>query len=90
MNMFALNPSVFNYFEKLFVRFMEENKDNLKAEFFLPSVINNMIENKKAKVKVLNTKDNWFGLTYQEDKPLAREKIKTLIEKKIYPVKLWA
>jgi len=90
MNMFALNPSVLNYFEKLFARFMEKNKDNLKAEFFLPSVINNMIENKKAKVKVLNTKDNWFGLTYQEDKPLAREKIKTLVEKKIYPVKLWA
>ena len=90
MNMFALNPSVFNYFEKLFAKFMEENMDNLKAEFFLPSVINNMIENKKAKVKVLNTKDNWFGLTYQEDKPLAREKIKTLVEKKIYPVKLWA
>ncbi|MCF6270081.1 MAG: hypothetical protein L3J41_10230 [Melioribacteraceae bacterium] len=98
MNMFAFTPLVFNHFKKDFKKFIEENSDNLKAEFYLPSVIDNLIKSDsegipfeagKAKVKVLETNANWFGLTYSEDKPIARKRILDLVEKGIYPKKLW-
>ncbi len=89
MNMFAFTPSVFSHFENNFKIFIKANGYNLKAEFYLPSVIDNLIKSNVAKVKVVETNANWFGLTYPEDKAIARKRITELVEKGIYPEKLW-
>jgi UTP-glucose-1-phosphate uridylyltransferase len=89
MNMFGFNPSIFNYFDEYFQKFLEENKENLNAEYFLPSVVDNLIATKKANVKILETPASWFGLTYPEDKPIAIKRIADLVEKEIYPPRLW-
>ncbi|MEE9431765.1 MAG: hypothetical protein V3V16_12030, partial [Melioribacteraceae bacterium] len=90
MNMFAFTPSVFSKFEKYFFEFMDENKKNLKAEFFMPTVVGKLIDSNEVKVKTLETNASWFGLTYSEDKPIAIERIASLVEQGIYPKKLWA
>lgn len=89
MNMFAFTPSVFKHFEEYFQKFLKHSGNDLKAEFYMPSVIDNLIKNEVAKVKVLETSANWFGLTYSEDKPIAQKRILDLVEKGIYPQKLW-
>lgn len=89
MNMFAFTPSVFRMYEKYFVEFMNENKNELKAEYFMPTVVGNLIEKNEVKVKTLETNASWFGLTYAEDKPIAIERIAKLVEQGVYPKKLW-
>lgn len=89
MNMFGFNPSIFNYFDEYFQKFIAKNGENLTAEYFLPSVVDNLIASKKAEVKILETHASWFGLTYPEDKPIAIKRIADLVEKEIYPPRLW-
>lgn len=89
MNMFAFKPSVFDKLEKYFRDFLKNNNNNLKLEFYIPTAINEMIHNKEAEVKVLESNASWFGLTYAEDKPIVRSKMNKLIEKGLYPAKLW-
>jgi dTDP-glucose pyrophosphorylase len=89
MNMFAFTPKVFQYFNDYFIAFLKENAQNPKAEFYIPFVVNELIKNGTAKVKVPQTSAEWFGLTYKEDTELARAKMRELIEEGIYPEKLW-
>jgi len=90
MNTWGFTPSIFKELEVNFYKFLESNKDNLlKAEYFLPTVVDTLINEKKAKVKVLTSKEQWYGVTYKEDKPLVKEAINRLIEKGNYPIKLW-
>jgi len=89
MNMLAFTPSVFKSFEEDFQKFIEQNGYNLKAEFLIPSVIDTLINSNKAKVKIVESNASWFGLTYSEDKPIAEKRIADLVEKGIYPKKLW-
>jgi len=89
MNMFAFKPTIFEKFEKQFRRFLIENNSDMKSEFYIPTTINSMIQNGEAQVKILESKAAWFGLTYAEDKPIARDKMKKLIDINIYPEKLW-
>jgi hypothetical protein len=65
------------------------NYQNLKAESYLPSAINELISEGKANVKVLSTPDQWFGITYKEDKEVTIRKISELVKKGIYPENLW-
>ncbi len=69
MNFWAFTPSVFDEIERQFIEFYPENKDNLKSEFYIPKVVDKMIKDKKAEVKVLKTDAKWFGVTYKEDTP---------------------
>lgn len=69
MNFWAFTPSVFYEIERQFVEFYPANKDNLKSEFYIPKVVDKMIKDKKAEVKVLKTDAKWFGVTYKEDTP---------------------
>jgi len=87
--MFAFTPSVFKSFEEDFQKFIEENGANLKAEFLMPTVIDNLINSNKAKVKIVESNASWFGLTYSEDKPIAEKRIANLVAKGTYPKKLW-
>ncbi|MBL4937144.1 nucleotidyltransferase [Clostridium sp. YIM B02515] len=90
MNLWGFTPSIFMELEKGFSRFLEvKEADNLKAEYFLPSVVDKLIIEGKAKVKVLTSKEQWYGVTYKEDKPLVHKAINRLINSGIYPEKLW-
>ena len=88
MNMWGFTPSLFGHLEKQFVDFLGSNIGNLKAEFFIPTVVGNLVKTEKARVKVLESKDQWFGVTYREDKPVVVENIRRLISSGAYPEKL--
>lgn len=89
MNFMAFTPSVFKYYEAFFNEFIKENVDNPKAEFYMPTVLNRMINDGTAVVKVLGTSAQWFGVTYKEDKEDAVAKLEKLIADGEYPAKLW-
>ena len=89
MNMWGFMPSIFDHLEKMFNEFLHENISDLKSEFLIPSVVNDLIEKNIEKVQVLKTKSTWFGVTYIEDKPFVKNQIKELIQTGIYPEKLF-
>jgi choline kinase len=89
MNMFAFTPSVFKYYERDFKKFINENYDNPKAEFYIPTVIDGLIKNNEAEVSVVKSDDSWFGLTYSKDKEIVQNRINELISDGVYPEKLW-
>ena len=89
MNMWGFMPSIFDHLEKMFNEFLDENISDLKSEFLIPSVVNNLIEKNIEKVQVLKTRSTWFGVTYIEDKPFVINQIKELIQTGIYPEKLF-
>ncbi len=89
MNMWGFTPEYFKYSEEQFVDFLKGNAGNIKAEYFIPLVVNNLIVNGTAKVKVLDTPSKWFGVTYAEDRSSVVEKINELIAKGEYPQKLF-
>lgn len=69
MNLWGFTPDIFGYLEKGFEEFLEENINEPKKEFFLPSVVTSLIESGTKKIKVLSAEDKWYGVTYKEDKP---------------------
>ncbi len=89
MNLMGFTPQVFTQFEASFKAFMRENSQQLKNEFYLPSVVNEIITSGQAKVKVLETDDKWFGVTYPEDKAIAQQKLNALVNAGVYPEQLW-
>ncbi len=89
MNMFAFNPSIFDFLDRDFREFIRNNYDNPKSEFYIPTVVDNLINSGEAKVKVKRSDETWFGLTYSEDKKSVEKRIEELIEKGVYPKKLW-
>ena len=91
MNMWGFTPSLFHELETRFPRFLQRNSANLqKAEYFLPDIIGELIEEKKARVKVLSTDERWFGVTYQQDTTLVKQAINDLVHRGIYPADLWS
>lgn len=89
MNMWGLTPSLFGHLEREFALFLEKNGSNPKAEFFLPTVVDGLINNGIATAKVLSTPELWFGVTYPQDKAVVVEGIRALVAKGVYPEKLW-
>lgn len=90
MNMWGLQPEFFEVLEDGFAEFLRNvNKEDVKAEYLLPGIIGQLLKEGKAKVKVLRSHDQWFGVTYQEDKAAVVEAIQELIEKGIYPERLF-
>lgn len=89
MNFWGFTPEYFRQTEPMFVDFIKENNDSLKAEFYIPSAVDSLVSSKKAKVKVLKSNAKWFGVTYKEDKPLVIEKLAQLIKSGVYPAHLW-
>lgn len=91
MNMWAFYPSVFELFEGALDRFFKEDvaKNPLKAECLIPTEVDKLLKNGQATVEVLSSKDKWFGVTYQEDKPFVKASIAQLKEEGLYPKKLW-
>jgi len=89
MNFWGFTPEYFKQTEPMFIDFIKTNSDLLKAEFYIPSAIDKLINQSAASVKVLRSNAKWFGVTYKEDKPLVIEKLAQLIKTGIYPAKLW-
>jgi len=89
MNFWGFTPRCFEYTEALFDSFLEENKDNLKAEYFIPLIVNGYLENGTGTVKVLTSEARWFGVTYKEDKESVKKEIQALKNKGLYPTHLW-
>lgn len=90
LNMWGFTQSVFGELEQRFPKFVEENMDKPKAEFYIPTVVDELIQEGKAAVKILPTDEKWFGVTYKEDKPRLKEVIANLVNESVYPKKLWA
>ena len=90
MNMWAGYPCFIDYLENGFKEFLlDDSGDELTKEYLLPIIVDQLIKTNRASVKVLETTDKWFGVTYPEDKQLVQDSIHELIEQGIYPEKLW-
>ena len=90
MNMFGLPAGFVKELEKGFPEFLSGIREgDIKAEYLLPAMIDQAIRNKKATVRVLETRDKWFGVTYKEDKPSVVAAIRRLIDAGVYPEKLF-
>lgn len=89
MNMWGFTPDYFKYSNEQFKDFLEKEGENLKSEFYIPLVVNNLIVSGKATCKVLDTPSKWFGVTYAEDRPQVVLKINELVRKGTYPEKLF-
>ena len=89
MNMWAFKPSYFNHIDNQFGDFLKSSGKELKSEFYIPSAVDKLINDKVLNVDVLDTNSSWFGVTYQEDKPIVMEKLNALIDAGAYPEKLY-
>jgi len=89
MNMWGFTPVLFDYLQTMFNEFLNENYKNLKSEFLIPTVVNNLIQQNLENVHVLRTGAQWFGVTYKEDKSLVNQQILNLIGSGLYPEKLF-
>lgn len=89
MNFWGFTPKCFEFGKALFENFLEENKNNLKAEFYIPLIVSEMIKSGRASVEVLKSNAQWFGVTYKEDKRIVEAEIASLIKQNLYPTKLF-
>ena len=91
MNMWGFSASILKELKDRFPKFLDENlKVNpLKCEYFLPFVVDELLGEKKATVKVLKSMDKWYGVTYKEDKPVVVAAIQKLKDDGLYPQRLW-
>jgi hypothetical protein len=91
MNVWGFTPDYFEYSEAYFREFLSDpkNMQNLKSEYFIPLMVNKLINDKTATVKVLDTTSKWFGVTYSADRPSVVAKIQSLVDEGVYPEKLF-
>ena len=89
MNLWGFTPDYFDYSEREFVKFLEKDLNTPKSEFFIPLVVDTLINSGEATVKVLDTDSKWFGVTYAADRPGVVEKFAELYNNGTYPAKLF-
>ncbi len=92
MNMWGFTPGFLTALESGFAPFLVEAlaQNPLKAEYFLPTVVNGMLERQEAEVLVLPSQDKWYGVTYQADKPVVQAALARMAKEGLYPTPLWA
>jgi hypothetical protein len=90
LNCWGFSMGLFEGLRRQFSEFLQSNQANLKAEFFLPTAVNALIRERRARVKVLPTPCHWFGVTYREDRPLVMASIRALVRAGEYPERLWS
>ena len=76
MNFWGFSPMFFDRLESMFAQFLKDTEDNIKAEFPIPDAVSAVMASGDAKVRLLPTKSEWFGVTYAEDRPMVVEKLK--------------
>lgn len=91
MNLWGFTPSFLKETEARFSTFLDRTltANPMKGEYFLPSVVSALIDEDKARVQVLTSKDKWYGVTYKEDKPVVVAALRSFIDAGVYPEKLW-
>jgi hypothetical protein len=89
MNFWGFPPSIVAPLRRTFISFLEKNRMNPKAEFYIPVAVNDLIRAGTVKVKVLPTGASWFGVTYREDRPFVIENVRALVRAGLYPERLW-
>lgn len=89
MNMMGFTPAVYLFCEHYLKEFLVQHGQDPKEEFYLPKLVNRLIQEGQARVKVLPTPEVWFGVTYPEDKPKVVEKLQALVQAGVYPRNLW-
>jgi hypothetical protein len=89
MNLWGFRPSIFDFLESHFARFLAEHGRERDSELYIPFVVDQLVTGGQATVQVLPTGDPWFGVTYRADKSLATASMRKLIEAGIYPERLW-
>jgi UTP-glucose-1-phosphate uridylyltransferase len=89
MNMWGFTPTIFDYLNEMFEVFLSKNIHDIKSEFLIPSVINDLINSGDELVQVLYSKSSWFGVTYKQDKSYVVQQIQNLVNSGFYPHKLF-
>ena len=89
MNMWGFTTEIFDVLEKGFTGFLADMKDPMKGEYLIPTIVDGLIQEKKANVTVLESRDRWFGVTYKEDKPSVVRSFQELIAAGVYKEKLF-
>ena len=90
MNMWGFSHTIFDAMDKGFAAFLDKHGGERKSEFYITTFMDSLIQNQTEKVKVIDTDSEWFGVTYQEDKPLVVDSIARRVASGIYPSPLWA
>ncbi|MBP5318206.1 MAG: nucleotidyltransferase [Paludibacteraceae bacterium] len=90
MNMWGFTPDYFEYSYEFFKEFLKTNEKSLKAEFYIPTMVDHLIKTRQASVEVLGTTSKWFGVTYADDKDYVKASLSALIDAGEYPENLWA
>lgn len=89
MNMWGFTPEYFQYTEDAFKEFLTQHGQELKTEFYIPTLVNDLIKAGKATCQVLDTPAKWFGVTYADDRQMVVDKIQSLVDAGVYPKKLF-
>lgn len=89
MNFWCFHPNLFVTAENLFLDFVQKNTANLKAEFFIPIIAEDFMENHGGAISVIPTSSQWFGVTYKEDAPVVKANVDKLVADGVYPASLW-
>ena len=89
MNMWGFKPGAFDHLRREFALFMQRSGTDPKAEFFVPTVVNTLMEENRVRTAVLSTSSAWFGVTYSQEKPKVMERIRQLVQAGEYPSPLW-
>ena len=89
MNMWGFYPSYFTFFEADFDAFFKASGQELKSEYYIPSLIDSLIKSGERQTQVLECDAEWFGVTYREDKEFVSERLNTLLDEGVYPYHLW-
>ena len=89
MNMWGFTPEYFEYTEEAFKAFLTEYGQELKTEFYIPTLVNDLIKAGKATCQVLDTPAKWFGVTYADDRQMVVDKIQALVDAGVYPSPLF-
>ena len=89
MNLWGFKPSIFEFLQEQFTDFLKQHGGESKSEFYIPTAVDQLIQNDKISAKVLTTNEKWFGVTYREDMDRAKENVSKLIHQGVYPERLW-
>ena len=89
MNVWGFTPDLFDHLRTMFVDFLHKEGDEMKSEYLIPTVINNLIRSGEKDIHVLRTGSKWFGVTYKEDKPFVTEQVQLLVDDGVYPKQLF-
>ena len=89
MNVWGFTPVLFKYLKDMFVEFLNDEGNELKSEYLIPSVVNDLIKSGREDVHVLRSASSWFGVTYKDDRPFVMGEIQKLIDRGTYPKQLF-